>query len=198
MTSTQPNASQKRKRCKVCKTMFVQFNSLVVVCSSRCAIEFAGLGEGKAHRQKAVRAETRERKRALKTRSDWMKDAEKSFNKFIRLRDESEGCISCGTLSPKIARYGKAGAWDAGHYRTKGACPELRFEELNVHKQCIHCNHHKSGNIVEYRIRIVEKIGAEKLAWLEGPHDPKNYTIEDLKNITATYKVKARELERRL
>jgi hypothetical protein len=54
----------------------------------------------------------------------------------------------------------------------------------------------KSGNIVEYRIRLVQKIGADKVAWLEGPHEPKRYTIDDLKAITADYRQKLRELKR--
>lgn len=78
-----------------------------------------------------------------------------------------------------------------------GLCanPELRFEPLNVWKQCAPCNNHKSGDIVNYRIKLVKRIGADKIAWLEGPHDPKRYTIEDLKVMKADYRAMIRELK---
>ena len=67
---------------------------------------------------------------------------------------------------------------------------------MNVHKQCAPCNNHKSGDIVNYRIELVKRIGADKVDWLEGPHDPKRYTIEDLKTIKADYLAKTKELKR--
>jgi len=48
----------------------------------------------------------------------------------------------------------------------------------------------KSGNILEYRIRLVKKIGQAAVDWLEGPHEPKRYTIDELKEIKAEYKSK--------
>jgi hypothetical protein len=32
--------------------------------------------------------------------------------------------------------------------------------------------------------------------WLEGPHEPKNYTIEDIKEIRDLYRWKLRELRK--
>jgi hypothetical protein len=133
--------------------------------------------------RKAIRAA----KERVKPRSAHMKEAQDAFNAYIRQRDLGQPCISCGTT----ARVQYA----AGHYRTVGACPELRFEPLNVHLQCNkNCNMEKSGNIVEYRIRLLRKIGAEKVAWLEGPHEPKKYSIEDLKAIKAHYRALTRQL----
>ena len=40
-------------------------------------------------------------------------------------------------------------------------------------------------------------IGAEAVAWLEGKHDPKHYSIDDLKVIKAEYRQKLRELKER-
>ena len=103
------------------------------------------------------------------------------------MRDKDEPCISCG-------RY-HVGKYDAGHYRSVGACPELRFCELNVHKQCVPCNQHKSGNVIEYRINLVNKIGADKVTWLERQdQEPKKYTVEECKAIIAYYKAKCKEL----
>ena len=75
-----------------------------------------------------------------------------------------------------------------------GARPELRFEPLNVNKQCSACNNHLSGNIVEYRKALINKIGLEHLEWLEGPHEPKKYTVDDLREIKQHYTKLCREM----
>jgi hypothetical protein len=127
-------------------------------------------------------------KERIKSRSQHMKEAQVAFNAWVRLRDAGLPCVSCG-------RHHN-GQWHAGHYRTVGGSPELRFEPLNVWRQCAPCNNHQSGNIVNYRIELVKRIGEEKVAWLEGPHQPRKYTIEELKTIKAEYRAKARELKR--
>jgi hypothetical protein len=53
----------------------------------------------------------------------------------------------------------------------------------------------KSGNILEYRIRLVKKIGQSAVDWLEGPHEAKRYTIDELKEIKARYRRLLRELQ---
>ena len=178
----------KEYKCKVCGQPFVKtFSSTQKVCSPECAIKLARDNAQKAQ-ERAEKKKQRERKAKLKSRSEWLKEAQSVFNKFIRLRDKDQPCISCG-------RYHQ-GQYHAGHYRSVGACPELRFCELNVHKQCAPCNDHKSGNIIEYRINLVNKIGADKVDWLERQdHDPKKYTIEDCKAIIKYYKAKIKELE---
>ncbi|OOF68306.1 recombination protein NinG [Rodentibacter caecimuris] len=179
--------SLKPKKCKVCGKEFTPHNSLQKVCSPKCAIELARNNAQKA-REKAEKQKLKERKVKLKSRSEWLKEAQSIFNKFIRLRDKDEPCISCG-------RYHQ-GQWHAGHYRSVGACPELRFCELNVHKQCQPCNNHKSGNVIEYRINLIRKIGVDKVEWLERQdHDFKKYTIEDCKEIIKYYKEKIKTLE---
>jgi hypothetical protein len=136
---------------------------------------------------KQIRKERRSAKLKLKSRADWLKEAQAAFNRFIRLRDHDKPCISCGR--------NHQGQWHAGHYRSVGACPELRFEELNVHKQCAPCNDHLSGNIVEYRRGLIERIGIDLVEWLEGNRDAKKYTIEEIKAIKAEYTSKANELK---
>lgn len=72
----------------------------------------------------------------------------------------------------------------------------MRFNELNAHKQCKHCNRDKSGNIVEYRINLSNRIGKHLLHWLEGPHEAKKYTISELKELKAIFKKKRKEAEK--
>lgn len=158
-------------------------------CNIECAVSNGkkNAPKAKAKIDKAERASLRERKKALKSRSEWLRDCQIVFNRWIRKRDEGNACISCGRNT--------GAKMNAGHYRSVGSCPELRFEELNVHLQCEHCNSFKSGNIGEYRPRLIEKIGLEKVEWIEGAHKPKKYTIDDLKEIIAKYKLKCKELE---
>lgn len=143
----------------------------------------------------AVRIRQREEKKAdrakrekLKPRADWLKEAQAAFNAWIRLRDDALPCISCG-------RHHQ-GQWHAGHYLSTGARPELRFEPDNVHKQCQPCNTHLHGNLVLYRLALIEKIGLDRVEWLEGPHEPQKWTIEDLKTIKADYGAKTKALKR--
>ena len=46
----------------------------------------------------------------------------------------------------------------------------------------------------DYRINLIKKIGLDKVEWLEGQHEPKKYTCEDLKEIELKYKQKLKEL----
>jgi len=178
------------KKCRVCKARFQPRNSLQVACSPGCALELARKQKEKRAKEQAKeqRRWLREQKAKLKTRSQWMKEAQQAFNAYIRARDADQPCISCGTYT--------AGQYHAGHYRTVKAAPELRFDESNCHKQCAQCNNFDSGNIVEYRINLIERIGQAEVDRLEGPNPAKHYTIDDLKEIRDRYRRMKRELER--
>lgn len=186
--------SPKQHKCKVCGCYFVKtFSSTQKVCSPACALKLSKEQARKEREKKSKqeRIETRkrmaERKARLKTRADWLNDLQTWVNKFIRLRDKDEPCISCG-------RHHQ-GQWHAGHYRSRGACPELRFNEDNIHKQCSVCNNHKSGNAIEYRIRLVNKIGLERVEFLErNDHPPLKWSVEEIKAQIEIYKAKCKEL----
>jgi hypothetical protein len=181
------------KKCRVesCRTLFVPARMGQAVCSPACAIIDAPKNQEKASkaRAKIERKETKDRKEKIKTKAAHMKDAQTAFNAWVRARDAGLPCISCGTTAD--VQYA------AGHFRSAGGHPELRFEPLNVHLQCNrNCNMAKSGNLGPYRFELIKRIGQDKVDWLEGPHEPKRYTIEDLKAITAQYRAKTRELKR--
>lgn len=144
-------------------------------------------GKAVAALERKSKREARER---IKTRQQWMREAQAVFNSWIRQRDKDLPCISCGTFNPNIQ-------YAAGHYRTVGANPGLRFSEFNVNKQCNkNCNMALSGNLVAYRIGLLLKLGPETVAWLEGPHLVPQYTIDDLKQIKAIYTAKLKALKR--
>lgn len=172
------------RKCAIkgCSNRFTPRSITHKACGPDCAKQVA-----EAARIKAARKADAERKLKLKTRSDYLKEAQAAFNAFIRERDAMLPCISCWRFHD--------GAYDAGHYRSVGSMPSLRFHEDNVHKQCVPCNQHKSGNAVEYRIGLTFRIGRERVEWLEGPHEAAKYTIEDAKRIEAEYKAKLKALK---
>ena len=181
----------KNRKCRACKTPFKTFSTFVSWCSPECG---AVVGVKALEKQSqaialADRADTKKRLEAIKPRAKWLAEAQAAFNAFIRARDAHLPCISCG-------RY-HLGSHDAGHYRSVGSNPALRFHEDNCHRQCVPCNQHKSGNIVEYRIGLLIKIGATRLAFLEGSHEAKKYSIDEIKAIKTSYKQKTKELKAR-
>lgn len=183
----------KPKRCKApsCTETFTPARMGQHTCANaKCALEYI-----RAEKQRKLVREKREGLKRLRSRSDWTKIAQREFNRFIKARDDGLPCVSCG-LTEHGTAYVCIDGWVASHYRSVGACPELRFEETNVHRACVRCNSHLSGNIVEYRVGLLARIGPDKLAWLEGPHEPKRYTVEQLAGIAATYRAKKRNIER--
>jgi hypothetical protein len=191
----------KTKTCKVCTVDYQPANTMQKVCSMVCAIDFAKQKTIK-EKTKQFNKETRQRKQQLKSRNDWIKETQQVFNKYIRLRDKYLPCISCGRAE---VEYTRGGQWDCGHYLSRGARPELRFEELNAHKQCKSCNggsgkYAKKGHTVaaSYRASLINKIGLDKVEWLEGPHEMPKLTIDDLKAIKEKYRLKVKQLEGKL
>ncbi|AYL16387.1 recombination protein NinG [Pseudomonas syringae pv. actinidiae] len=182
----------KAKKCRVpeCGASFAPQKLGQAVCSPACAIIDAPRNQAKARKALAQveRSEIKVRKEKLKSRSDHMKDTQQAFNEWVRHRDMGEPCVSCG-------RHHN-GQWHAGHYRSVGGHPALRFEPLNVWRQCAPCNTHKSGDLVNYRAELVRRIGIVNVEWLEGPHEPQKYTVEELKALTAKYRALTRELKK--
>lgn len=176
------------KTCKVCKVKFEPTRPMQSVCSPLCAMEKA-----KTDRTKAEKKQDRQRKLKLKTRSEWIKDAQKVCNLFIRTRDRGRPCISCGVT---LANDGAGGGYDAGHLRSVGSAPHLRFHEDNIFGQCKRCNRYGAGRALDARRGAIERLGIERVEALEADQTPRHYTIDDLKQIIATYKAKIKELEK--
>jgi hypothetical protein len=183
---------KKARKCAHCSAEFrPTFNTTQKVCSPACALAMAPVHQAKARKALAdiERREIKVRKEKLKSRADHLKDTQQAFNAWVRARDAGQPCISCGTTADV--------QYCAGHYRTTAAAPELRFEPLNVNLQCNrNCNMGKSGNLLGYRPGLIKKIGIEAVEWLEGPHEAKKYTVDELKAMTADYRAKTKELKK--
>jgi len=123
----------KLKKCKVCRTEFTPSKPLQCVCGLQCALSLATLAKAKRERSQATqeRRETKAKLEKLKSRSDWAREAQAAFNRWVKLRDLGRPCISC--------QRHHQGQIHAGHYLSRGARPELTFEPLNVHAQCARC-----------------------------------------------------------
>lgn len=177
----------RKRKCKQCKEYVREYIVLPVgvFCNMDHAIKFS---RSKQQQEKARKA--KQRKKKIEFQKNCKKTqkakAQTAFNSYIRKRDEALPCISCG-------RYHE-GQYHAGHYKTRGAHPELAFHPFNCHKQCSTCNNYLSGNLVNYRKNLIKKIGLKNVEWLEGAHKPQNLTIDDLKEIAAYYKAKKAEL----
>lgn len=160
------------------------------VCDWKCAKALGDKKKAKAiaYAKREERKADREKRLQLMRLSDVAKLTEKAVNAYARKRDDGLPCISCGTT--------ESWQWHAGHYLSVGSHPELRFNEDNINRQCFVCNSHKGGNQAQYRIGLIEKIGLERVEWLEGPHEAKKYTREELIEIKQRYSRMARELEK--
>ena len=115
-------------------------------------------------RAKAVRAVHKAAKERVKTRREWLDNLQTLVNQYVlHVKEKGKPCCTCE--KPRGVKF------DAGHYRSRGACSALSFELTNIHAQCsVNCNQHGSGMRSEYREFITDRYGADHLEWLDGPH----------------------------
>jgi predicted nucleic acid-binding Zn ribbon protein len=186
----------KPKKCKVCRATFTPARPFQSWCSPECGLELARKKQAQAAAKKATaeRQADRVKREKLKTRADWIKDAQYEFNRFIRLRDASKPCICCG-LPLEAQQASVGGGFDAGHYRSVGASPNLRFNEDNCHGQRKQCNRWGAGRAVDYRIGLIARIGIDRVEALELDNTPRHYTVEALKQLRDEYRAKAKAIE---
>ena len=192
-----PAKQPRPKTCKnpACKTSFVPQRLGQAVCNYACGLAIKDVNQEKA--RKALvdvgRKEVKAQKERLKSRGEHMRETQIAFNAYIRLRDQLAGhaCISSG----KPLDW-SGNAVDAGHYRSVGSAPHLRFDERNCHAQSKQDNRFLSGNAVDYRIGLIERIGLEAVDSLEADQSVRKYTVDDLKAIKAHYRALTRELKR--
>jgi hypothetical protein len=172
------------KKCKSCGVPFTPVRPMQKVCSPACAMKVARQVVDKAEKK-----ETKLKLDAMQTKPQLVKKAQTAFNAYIRARDVGKPCISCDKPLD-----GGANTFDAGHYRSVGSAPHMRYVEDQVHGQCKKCNRHLSGNAVEYRKRLLERIGLERLEQIESDNVLRKYTKEALIEIARHYNEQARQL----
>ena len=172
----------KQKKCRYCKELFSPYNSLQPFCFKDSCI--------KEHNQK-----TREKK-ANKVKKDFKENdkstlvqlAQTLVNKYVRLRDKGKPCISCNYVGTDRQIH-------ASHYKNVGGHQQLRFCTLNIWAGCSICNNYLSGNLVPYRVNLIDKIGLEKVEWLESNQERGHYTVEYLQRLIKVFRKKIKLYE---
>ena len=171
-------------RCRNCKEKFepVRFNQKYCL-KDECIRIFVEEAKSKAWKKTKSKMKT-----DLMTLQDYIKLAQITFNKYIRLRDKGNVCISC--------QKPINGVKHASHYLSAGGHSAIRFHEDNVWVSCYKCNVMLSGNAVEYRKALINKIGIERVEWLENNGNAeKKWLKDELQEIMTKYKKKIKEYE---
>jgi gamma-glutamylcyclotransferase (GGCT)/AIG2-like uncharacterized protein YtfP len=175
----------RNKKCRICRQEFIpKYSTMQATCENiECMIAYSS-----KQKDKKTKAEFKAIKERNKSVSQWRKELQQVFNQFIRLRDAKRGCISCG--KPLV------GKTDAGHYYSVGSYPNLRFHEDNVHGQCVNCNQHKHGNLLEYAIGIEKRIGKKALEELKQIRNGRlSLPLDKIKELIYEYKDKVKKLK---
>ena len=76
----------------------------------------------------------------------------------------------------------------AGHYVPQSKGNRLRFDERNVHCQCLSCNSFKRGNLSAYALKLEEEYGHGILQEFDRiKNEHKKFTIAELEDMIARY-----------
>lgn len=173
------------KKCKVCKGTYTQtISTLQQTClNPRCILTYS-----EQQAKKKQKKEMLDRKINLKPANQWRRELQQVFNQYIRQRDIGKPCISCGVIL--------SGKYDAGHYYSVGSYPNLRYHEDNCHGQCVHCNQHLHGNLLEYQPRLVQRIGQDRVdALYYARNERLSLTIPAIQNMIKEYRNKLKHIK---
>ncbi len=190
-----PGKPPKLKSCKVCREKFEPRTPLQVACGWECAAIHGQkvTAQQKAKQQRQERAQDKAKLEGMKTYPQLIAACQKAFNSVVRMRDMLAGhrCISSGRVLDWSGN-----AVDAGHYRSTGSAPHLRFNFDNCHAQSKHDNQFKSGNAVDYRLGLIARIGIERVEALESNNTPANWSHDDLRQMTKEFQRQLREMKK--
>jgi hypothetical protein len=190
----------RRTRCPHCKAKLEAGQRIHVACIDGYAdAQAEKLKRAEAKRERAAarveRAETRRRKAASKPRSKWLSECQAIVNRYVRLLalSRGEGCYTCGATPAQ--KFG--GTYDAGHFRSVGSAPHLRYWIPQIRLQCIPCNRHKGGMALAFRAALVRDQGQEWVERLEAMQHMAKFDIPYLIRLKAVMGKKLRRLEKR-
>ncbi|MGL5219617.1 MAG: recombination protein NinG [Plesiomonas shigelloides] len=194
-----------KRRCKQCGE-YGEASSGVKVplgwfCSHAHVVDFAieraqkarDRQQAKAARENDAKAKEdrkvwRQRKMDVKPLSYWAKRAQAAFNAYIRERDAGLPCVSCDHPDDGSRQR------HASHFRSVGACSSMRFHPDNVWAACSICNNHLSGNVANFKTKLIAMLGAEKVEWIESQPRVRRWTREELEEIEVESKAKLKAL----
>lgn len=125
-------------------------------------------------------------KRSKSERSILIREADRVFSIYIRLRlavNEIATCVTCGKKAHWLLMQN-------GHYigRRKMA---TRWDEVNCNVQCPECNEELGGNLKAYRAYLVNLHGKEVIHELESLSSKiQKFTLVDIQKVIDKYNEK--------
>jgi hypothetical protein len=184
----------KERKCRVCKSKYTPWRALQTCCSHECEFTHVMASIEKKNKREAAksRKETKVKLEKYKTWQEWFNECKAIAQKYARLRDRLDGCISCDKASDWW------GQWHGSHFRPAGNFKAVALNLLNIHKGCSECNNYKSGNLIEFQDRLILKIGQDKVDWLKSQTQPYRHSIEYLKRYKQVMGKRLRRLEKRI
>jgi len=123
-----------------------------------------------------------------------IKEFDKWFSYWVRLSSADwkgwSYCFICGT--PSYWKY-----LDDGHYIDREN-KSTRYHVDNSRPCCIKCNRFCDGNLSEYRLKLIDEIGLERVEELErlGKQERK-WSQSEMREQIEFYKQKAKELAKK-
>lgn len=184
---------RRKRRCKECKELFTpRYSTAQMVCSPSCAYSYSKKKDKQTkEKNNKELAKLEKEKKEYQKLGALLKSVENVCHKYIRLRDKGKPCISCGT--PYKSDF------DAGHYYSAGTYSNIKFDENNIHGQCIQCNRFNEGNLNEYSINLPKRIGGTKYDVLKAKASMYKkidfkWNRDALKEVREYYKQKLKEL----
>ena len=173
-----------------------------IVCSLRCACQESKqrivkqyLGHKREFERKA-RAEKKAWRAKTKPLVTLCKEAQADVNRYVRVRDQHKGCISCETGAVE----------DAGHFFAIGSkyrCNRLRFDTEAIHGQCRRCNSFLGGgNLHGYIAGLTKRYGGAYVEDLYRLRDKADQgllaplTKDEVRSIAKEHRKLAREMRR--
>lgn len=200
----------KRRSCKVCGKSFKPEKITNWGCCDNHQEEYAVslISKVRERNRKSAeklrlkkasqdRQELRQRKERLKPSGKLADEAQRAVNAYIRVRDYGKHCVSCGRWMDHDGEgYNRDSQVNAGHFRSVGAAPHLRFNTFNIHGQCIHCNMHLSGNREGYDSRLPFIVGQAKFVWLTNNNEIRRFSDDYYIRMKKVFTRRARHLKK--
>lgn len=119
------------------------------------------------------------------TKNEKIKKLDSLFSKYVRLAyADDAGYVECFTCGKKLH-------WTRiqnGHFHSRRHMV-LRFDTKNCFPQCNECNVVKSGNLEEFRKRLIARFGEEFVEDLDQKkNELKQWTVEELNQEILKYR----------
>lgn len=210
--------ANKKRKCLHCKEYSPVEDGIRTPVGFFCNHDHA-LAYSRAKRQRAIQRQQKKEQKNKKAADRQIKreclswqhqHTQKAFNRmrvleellWFKERGREPECISCGKPLG-------GDQWCCGHFKTRGAHPELRYDPLNTFLQHNHrCNMNLSGDIEGtkttrgYKSGLIERFGEidghSIINYCECKRPARKWTWQELEEMRKSFNKRIRELEAQL